>query len=228
MRFKFKIQTLKLKSKLMVQLNELPPWRPYLAKALTQNRKQPDCRFFQLATIRQDGRPANRTVVFRGFFDNALQIITDIRSEKIDQLRSNPQAEACWYFTKTREQFRLAGPIEIIPFDLSQNADHDVRLDLWHRISPAAREQFSWPSPGALRHPQNAINSSSHGNITQDALSQDSSSSQAPESRPPSTFSVLHLWPERVDHLMLRGTPQKRWLYFKEPNGQWSISEVNP
>lgn len=31
--------------------------------------------FFQLATVRPDGRPANRTVVYRGFQDNSEKIL---------------------------------------------------------------------------------------------------------------------------------------------------------
>ncbi len=36
--------------------------------------------YYQLATLRPDGRPANRTVVHRGFFgDNGLTLATDRR-----------------------------------------------------------------------------------------------------------------------------------------------------
>lgn len=37
--------------------------------------------YYQLATLRPDGRPANRTVVHRGFYgDNGITIVTDHRS----------------------------------------------------------------------------------------------------------------------------------------------------
>lgn len=45
----------------------LAPWRPVLAKSLRLNRALTYARYFQLATLRGDGRPANRTVVLRGF-----------------------------------------------------------------------------------------------------------------------------------------------------------------
>ena len=63
-------------------------WRVILERALQINRSERHSRYFQLATIRPDGTPANRTVVFRGFSQgtNQLQIITDKRSEKIEQL----------------------------------------------------------------------------------------------------------------------------------------------
>jgi pyridoxamine 5'-phosphate oxidase len=46
----------------------LAPWRSALARALHRNRALVYARYFQLATVRADGRPANRTVVFRGFY----------------------------------------------------------------------------------------------------------------------------------------------------------------
>jgi pyridoxamine 5'-phosphate oxidase len=45
----------------------LAPWRSPLSRALYRNRNLPYCRYLQLATVRPNGQPANRTVVFRGF-----------------------------------------------------------------------------------------------------------------------------------------------------------------
>jgi pyridoxamine 5'-phosphate oxidase len=92
------------------------PWRSILSAALNRNRNQPHSRYFQLATVQTDGYPANRTVVFRGFFadTNQLKIITDKRSQKIDQLNHQAWGEVCWYFTGTREQFRLAGKLTLV------------------------------------------------------------------------------------------------------------------
>ena len=42
-------------------------WQPSLVLALYQNRNAPTSRYVQLATACTDGRPSNRTVVFRGF-----------------------------------------------------------------------------------------------------------------------------------------------------------------
>ena len=40
-------------------------WRMKLAGSIARNRKLVDSKYFQLATVKLDGRPANRTVVFR-------------------------------------------------------------------------------------------------------------------------------------------------------------------
>jgi hypothetical protein len=41
------------------------PWRALVEKSLARNRVLPNARYIQIATVRPDGRPANRTVVFR-------------------------------------------------------------------------------------------------------------------------------------------------------------------
>jgi hypothetical protein len=52
----------------------LAPWREPLARALHRNRSLAYSRYLQLATVRNNGRPANRTVVFRGFLENTNQL----------------------------------------------------------------------------------------------------------------------------------------------------------
>ncbi|PSN80900.1 pyridoxamine 5'-phosphate oxidase, partial [filamentous cyanobacterium CCP4] len=94
----------------------LAPWRSSLARALHRNRSRPYSRYFQLATVTAAGHPANRTVVFRDFLPNTntLTVVTDQRSAKVTDIAAHPWVEACWYFTHTREQFRLAGPIAVV------------------------------------------------------------------------------------------------------------------
>ena len=96
-----------------------PAWREGVARALKRNRGNAAARYCQLATVRGDGRPACRTVVFRGFLggpeDTAedasrLTFVTDARSEKVGELGQQPACELCWYLPGTREQFRWARP----------------------------------------------------------------------------------------------------------------------
>ncbi|GIL90851.1 hypothetical protein Vretifemale_18572 [Volvox reticuliferus] len=63
-----------------------PIWRDKIQKSLSKNKHLANSRYVQLATVRQDGRPANRTVVFRGFLaddDDCLTFVTDSRSRKV-------------------------------------------------------------------------------------------------------------------------------------------------
>ena len=45
-----------------------PPWHAAIARALERGSSTPTSRYLQLATVRPDGRPAVRSVVFRGWF----------------------------------------------------------------------------------------------------------------------------------------------------------------
>ncbi len=57
------------------------PWRSLLMKSLETNKHLPNAKFMQLATVRPDGRPSVRTVVFRGFHNDSDQVTftTDTR-----------------------------------------------------------------------------------------------------------------------------------------------------
>jgi hypothetical protein len=47
----------------------MAPWKTLLQKSLQQNSSLPYSKYMQLATVRPDGKPANRTVVFRCVID---------------------------------------------------------------------------------------------------------------------------------------------------------------
>lgn len=185
-------------------------WRSPLQRALHKNRSQPFSRYIQLATVSKEGYPSNRTVVFRGFLDNSniVQIITDIRSEKYSHLESNPMGEICWYFTKTREQFRIRGKIDLIR-ENSDNLDLEkARQQAWEKLSNNGKEQFYWHSPGEKKIEMPII--------------------EIDEKNPPKNFCLLLLNPDKVDHLELRGNPQNRYLYTLDADNQWQRQEVNP
>jgi len=206
----------------------LAPWRSPLSRALHRNRAVPFCRYLQLATVKLDGTPANRTVVFRGFLaeTNRLMFISDLRSDKTHQVQHNPNAEACWYFTKTREQFRLSGQLVLITAK-SKGAHQSARQQIWQNISENARRQFAWPHPKESRVTESRV----PGSRVPEPGAADAFNPPAPdEQAPPETFTLLLLSPHSVDHLELRGDPQSRHLYQQESNelSKWSVIEVNP
>jgi pyridoxamine 5'-phosphate oxidase len=196
-----------------VKEHYLAPWRSPLARALEYNRSLPYSRYLQLATVGLDGRPRNRTVVFRGFRDhtNQLQIVTDSRSEKVPQINQQSWGEICWYFPKTREQFRFLGQLIIVS---SQSQESDllaIRSLVWQSLSDAARKQFTWAEP---KHPLNQ---------TKEAFNPPLPSQNIPVAN----FCLLLLDPVEVDHLQLRGEPQNRCLYCQESQ-KWTSLLVNP
>ncbi|KAL8159989.1 hypothetical protein V2J09_001526 [Rumex salicifolius] len=131
------------------------PWKQLLLKAIESNSHLKHSSFFQLvlrllATVRSDGRPANRTVVFRGFEEGTdkIQINTDRRSHKIEELKHCPFAEICWYFTDTWEQFRLVGKVEVIDGTNSDSIKLQLREKSWFSSSLKSRLQYLGSEPG--------------------------------------------------------------------------------
>lgn len=191
----------------------IAPWRTYLQKALHKNRSNLFSRYFALATVTKTGYPANRMVVFRGFLDNSnkLEIITDIRSQKIEDLSHNSCGEICWYFAKTREQFRIKGKIEVITANHDNQELLKEHQKIWQKLSLAGKEQFYWQNPRELFMENNEI-----------------STVNIDEEKPPENFCLLLLNPENVDHLELKGNPQNRHIYDIDTEKKWHIQKVNP
>ncbi|NES21645.1 MAG: pyridoxamine 5'-phosphate oxidase [Symploca sp. SIO3E6] len=222
----------------------LPPWRSPLSGALHRNRSEPFSRYFQLATVTPEGYPSNRTVVFRGFLEgdrSSLKIITDIRSAKIQDIERQAMGEICWYFTKTREQFRIQGVLRLVK---AQDQDADLlkaRKITWQKISDAARSQFAWATPGQPVMGERKKDAEtrgrgdgSNGNPTQNFVHPPAIDKSAFDVEPPDphlpldTFCLLLLVPKKVDHLQLRGDPQQRCIYQLATDTTWSSQLVNP
>ncbi len=138
--------------------------------------------------------------------------ISDRRSEKTAQIQQNPNVEACWYFTKTREQFRISGRLAVVTEETELPILAIARQQLWQKISDNARLQFAWPHPKESR--------SETANF----------SPSAPDAQTPlSTFCLLLLDPLSVDWLSLRGEPQNRKVYTRVDDAEeWKVTDVNP
>ena len=192
----------------------LPPWRSLLSSAIHRNRSKPYSRYFQLATVNSEGYPRNRTLVFRGFVEDersSLKMITDLRSGKIQDIEQQEIGEICWYFTKTREQFRIQGNLRLVT---AQEKDSDllkIRKETWQNLSDAARSQFAWPDPGELAAEKSAFDVG----LLDPNLILDN-------------FCLLLLIPQKVDHLQLRESPQKRCIYTLQVDRNWLTQPVNP
>jgi pyridoxamine 5'-phosphate oxidase len=188
-------------------------WRSVLDKALYQNRELAYARYFQLATVREDGRPANRTVVFRGFLPNSDQLITisDHRSSKISQIQHNAWAEICWYFPETREQFRLSGSLSLVDQHDTNPQRQQIYNQTWQNLSDSARAQFYWPPPSQPYDPTVGI----------EEPPQD-------QNRPAESFLLILLDPTEVDHLDLRLQPHSRHRHWCDSEQQWYSNPINP
>ncbi|MGA1625582.1 MAG: pyridoxamine 5'-phosphate oxidase family protein, partial [Prochlorothrix sp.] len=170
-------------------ISTIVPWTARLHRSLHHNRAQPQSRFVQLATVDPQGRPHCRTIVFRGLWQpdssqpQHLQFVSDRRSEKILHLGQMAWVEVCWYFAKSREQFRFSGEMAIVTEHSPDERLQTQRHHLWHNLSDAARLQFAWPPPAQPRSAAAAF------------------SPPAPDPRQPlDTFYLLLLAPQRVDY----------------------------
>lgn len=184
-------------------------WQHLLATSLRNTQDVPESRFFQLATVDQNGFPQNRTVVCRGFDEHqaVLWVVTDTRNQKVPELMQNPHASVCWYFSQTREQYRMAVHTRISTPD----TEKDVCEQHWHCLSDAARQQFLWGIPGSLREfPERRL-----GEGIRDIESL------------PAHFCVLAMSVRSVDYLNLFGNPQQR-RRFTLMKGDWQGVELIP
>ena len=163
----------------------------------------------------RDQRPRNRSLVFRGWFEpgSQVQFVADIRSQKAINLLADasPWAEACWYFPKTREQFRLSGTLELVTAASSDTGYSKARQQTWQGMSDSGRIQFDWATPGADR--------------TEDP--QAFNPPQPDEQQPSENFCLLLMDVTTVTHLELRGEPQSCYLY-ELVDGEWGVRSINP
>jgi hypothetical protein len=56
------------------------------------------------------------------------------RTYKVEHLQKQPWAEACWYFTESREQFRLGGNLTIVGEDHPDEALRKARVPLFLHV----------------------------------------------------------------------------------------------
>lgn len=194
----------------------LPAWRQSLETSLEMHQKQVQSRYIQLASCGIDGQPRVRTVVFRGFTEhsNYLAIHTDIRSEKCAQFAENQLCEINWYFTESREQFRIAGKVIQANGDTSEFAA--LRQTHWQQLSVAAKADYTKTVPGIPlpTEPETISNSQS---ATEQQLA-----------TPHNNFVLLLIEPKTIDHVMLLPTPHQRVFHNCDEKGVWQSHSITP
>lgn len=77
---------------------------------------------YQLATVDGNHDPRSRTVVHRDFLHPEgaphlpiLLTTTDVRSPKVSHIRGHPRVEATWWMCGSQDQFRIVGPVRVVP-----------------------------------------------------------------------------------------------------------------
>jgi pyridoxamine 5'-phosphate oxidase len=221
--------------------NPKPDWRTMLDVSMARSRKVRGGNYVQLATATSEGEPRVRTVVQRGLLAHGghatvFKFITDARSEKVAQLRHRADAEMCWWFLKSSEQYRVRGKLTVVGNGEDEEEDAAllaVRKQQWGNLRDAAREQFYWTQPGVpLSEEGGAAERAGAGGqgggceetagIPAGGRGQDGKVLP-----PPPTFLLLLLWPTCIDYLRL--TDNCRMVFEQDSGGAtWKGKEVSP
>ena len=90
-----------------------------------------------LATANDDGAPAVRFVLLKGFGPEGFDFYTDYRSDKARQLQANPQAALAIWWREMGRQVRVSGPVTRI----EQSAS-----DLYFVSRPRGAQLGAWAS----------------------------------------------------------------------------------
>jgi PPOX class probable FMN-dependent enzyme len=178
-----------------------PPWLELFRTATATERPL----ILSLATVDAEGHPQVRSVVCRRIgSDGSLWVASDARSAKNAQLAADPHAAVVCWIANTREQFRFAGPVEIV----SEESPSQDRVDLWREMTAESRAMYFWPVPGAPREGSNEFLTDNDDPI------------------PPRSFEILILRPNEVEHLRLSVRPhdRTRWTL----NDEWNLERLNP
>lgn len=70
----------------------------------------------------------------------------------MEEIRRSPWGEVAWYFSETREQYRLQGRLTVVSSAGGDAGLQAARLRAWQRMSDPGRQQFTWPQSGAPRN----------------------------------------------------------------------------
>lgn len=191
----------------------VPAWRAMLQHSLEINGRLAESRYLQLASVGEGGKPAVRTVVYRGFYETSDRCVihTDIRSEKVRQLRLQPEVQLCWYFTRSREQYRMTGRADVVTG--SDKVWSDYRTNQWLSLSEPARASYCAAQPGLLLPLEDEYQPKL---TTSDDLTPVSEH-----------FALLMVEITEVDYLDLTTSPHKR-VRFRVGKGEWQQEFINP
>ena len=198
--------------------NKSMNWLERIDISIKKSRKIKGGNYVQIATVDEMGSPNCRTVVFRGFlkynYDKsiAMKMITDSRSEKVNQINFSPICEMVWWFSQSSEQYRIKGILKLISNSEESEEFKIVRKQMWGNMSDPAREQFYWMQPG---NDYEGSPSVPPGGRDDEGKILD----------PPNTFLLMLLLPQSVKYLRLRDNYAQNDV-FKET--KWISTRVNP
>ena len=162
-----------------------------------------------------DGDPKLRTVVLRGVADNplSLRFHTDLRSEKVAQLQSNPSVEWLFYHPATRFQLRAAAYAEV-------QIKGDAFDEAWFNTGVKSRRCYLGPfAPGArcevVEH-----------NLPPKLLNRDPTEEESEAGR--KNFAIVQCVVRRLELLFLKHDGHIRCGFSCLDSGDWNNEWLAP
>ena len=202
--------------------HDLEVWSSRIDRSIAKSRKIRGGNYVQIATVDMEGKPACRTVVFRGFLDLpigddkkaiAMKMITDARSDKVTQIMNNSACEIVWWFSQSSEQYRFSGNLKLVGPNNADASLLSARKQQWGNLSDPAREQFYWPSPGDFSGPAEVPSGGrdSEGRVLD----------------VPDSFLLMLLIPEQVKYLRLTDNYAQKDV-ITSLGAAWQAKRINP
>lgn len=199
-------------------------WTKRLENSIEITKRNRGWNYVQFATCGPDMKPANRTVVFRGFKKcvgtkrRCLKFVTDSRSEKVQHLKSNPFCEVTWWFPESSEQYRISGEVQIVSEDEKDEELINLRIKQWKEMSNHGRMAFYYPAG-------NQIVESSDDELLNPKAPQGGRDGKGNILPPPETFLILLLWTDTVKYLNLNDNFAQ---LDKHSDTDWNCFRITP
>ncbi len=162
----------------------------------------------QAATVGVDGNPKVRTIILRDVNESLarLSFHTDIRSDKVRELRGRPAISMHGYDAERLVQIRLEGVASFM-------TDEAEKLAVWKSSRP--RTLILYRSP-----------------IASGSVIEDPAQAQAPDAADPMSgyenFCLVHVSVQRIDYLDLSSEPHHRAQFQLRDKGAFEGHWVAP
>lgn len=164
-----------------------------------------------LATAGRDGRPSARVVLIKHVDESGFVFYTNLESRKALQLRDNPQAALCVYWSSLDKQVRIEGGVEPVS---------DSEADAYFASRPRGSQIGAWTS-------RQSEPLSSRQELLSRYLKMQAKFAGKSVPRPP-FWGGYRLVPERIEiwHDQLHRL-HDRFLYRRRQQG-WTVERLYP